>query len=348
MAALQVIYKRLAQIMENGAKKSRLTRGMTIRMMKRSLINRWKNDMPIPVYTDIINGLFQLLDQLLDNYVYSGYSALAEHMRAPLGLAIILYFCVMGISMSQGWMRLSMATLVHTALKISLIYVFAMSWNQLSYFVVHGIEESANQIGSWMLQASPVHFPYETNTVNDALQSVLTRVTEIGSWTWKQGNVYKWTPFFTATMIWLFGYAGLVLAVTEMLLAKFMLALLFTFAPLFIPMALYKQTQGIFDRWLGIIVGFSFLLMMMPSALVITMNFMDWGIGGTYASRAANISAMSWVPVMFAGVLNFVMVHCVARYSKLMGASIVTMTESPLSHLIGAAMGVSMLRVTGK
>ena len=306
MAALQVIYKRLAQIMENGAKKSRLTRGMTIRMMKRSLINRWKNDMPIPVYTDIINGLFQLLDQLLDNYVYSGYSALAEHMRAPLGLAIILYF------------------------------------------FVHGIEESANQIGSWMLQASPVHFPYETNTVNDALQSVLTRVTEIGSWTWKQGNLYKWTPFFTATMIWLFGYAGLVLAVTEMLLAKFMLALLFTFAPLFIPMALYKQTQGIFDRWLGIIVGFSFLLMMMPSALVITMNFMDWGIGGTYASRAANISAMSWVPVMFAGVLNFVMVHCVARYSKLMGASIVTMTESPLSHLIGAAMGVSMLRVTGK
>ena len=142
-----------------------------------------------------------------------------------------------------------------------------------------------------------------------------------------------------------------------MLLAKSMLALLFTLAPLFISMTLYKQTQRLFDRWLGAILGFALFLVMIPAALVITMNFMDWAIGGTYTSRAVNVSAMSWVPVMFAGALNFVMIKCVAQYAKLIGLSISTMGQALFSHRIGAAISShavhfkenrQSLRMTGK
>ncbi len=64
--------------------------------------------MSIVSYMTIVEQLFTELDVLLNNYVFHAYNALAGYLRAPLGLAIVLYIVLMGLSITQGWVKLSM------------------------------------------------------------------------------------------------------------------------------------------------------------------------------------------------------------------------------------------------
>ena len=113
--------------------------------------------MPVPIYADVIERFFtEALDPILHNYVYNGYQALASHLRVPLGTAVVLYIALMGLSISQGWIKLSMGNFIKSALKIGLIYTFAMNWALFSSWVVDGVQGSAGQIGDWLVSATPI------------------------------------------------------------------------------------------------------------------------------------------------------------------------------------------------
>lgn len=300
--------------------------------------------MNTPTYLTIIDQLFTLLDQLLKNYAYNGYRSLAEHLRYPLGLAIVLYFILMGFAIVQGLVRASMGEFIRSAIKLSLIYTFAMRWDAFSYYFMQGITESMGQIGDWLITASPIPLPDFAGTgINGALQSVLIEVTEVGNWVWMKGGFNAWSPLLTALAIWIFGYIALILSVVEILLAKMMLAILFTLAPLFISFTLFKPTQGLFDRWLGAIFGFSLFLVFVPAAIALLLNFMHWTIAKQHLEHAAHLSLVGFVPLMMVSILGSSLIVQVTDYAKAIGNSIISSSGSSLlAGTVGGFIGGSL------
>lgn len=279
--------------------------------------------MSAPIYSNIISQVFSLLNQDLNSYVYDGYSTLVSHLQYPLGLAVILYFSILGLSISQGWVQLSMGVFTKAIIKISLIYMFAMHWGNFNQYVIGGIQKSAGQIGDWLVNASPVSIPdFGGSGINGALQSVLTEVTRLGAWTWGKGSISNWSPFFCAICIWIFGFASLVLAVIEIILANMMLAVLFSLAPLFISFTLFKPTHGMFDRWVGSICGFALFLVMIPAVVTLGLSFIQFVIQDQYSSQAANITLVDWVPIMIAGFINLTLILKISDYAKGIGGSV--------------------------
>ena len=137
--------------------------------------------MAIPFYYTIIERLFTELDLLLNNFVFNGYSALANYLKTPLGLAIIVYFILMGLSMMQGWIQLSIPNLVKSITKIALIYTAAMNWSWFSFYVVDLLNKGAGEIGSVLVAATPIPIPHFAGEgINGAMQSVSIEITEIG------------------------------------------------------------------------------------------------------------------------------------------------------------------------
>lgn len=300
--------------------------------------------MTMPSYSTVVIHLFDMLKEVLNNYVYNGYTTLADHLRYPLGLAVTLYIIILGISISQGWVRLSFDNFVKSAFKIGLIYWLAMSWATFSLYAVQGIESSAGQIGDWLVSASPVPIPHFAGEgINGAMQSVLIEVTKVGAWTWGMGSFHNWGPYLTALIVWLTGYIALFLAIAEILIAKLMLAILFCVAPLFICFTLFKPTHGFFDKWLGAIAGFAFFLILIPAAISLVLNFLQWAIAGYYADHATGMSLVGFVPVLIVAIIGVALILKVTSYAQSFGGSVSTSSGSSLlAGVIGGAVGGGM------
>jgi len=64
--------------------------------------------MSIPSYDTVVDAVLNEIDLLLENYVFNGYSALADYLSGPLGIAVTLYIILMGYSLAMGWLSMSM------------------------------------------------------------------------------------------------------------------------------------------------------------------------------------------------------------------------------------------------
>lgn len=297
----------------------------------------------ITFYTVILQ-FFTELDLILKNYVYNGYGALASYMKAPLASAVVLYIAIMGLSVMQGWIEMSMRHFVKSMLKISLIYFFAMQWDVFSDWIVNGLEQTAGEIGTVLISATPIPLPhFGGEGINGAIQSVLIEVTKIGAWTWNTGSWHNMGPCFTALLIWGFGYVMLMIGIFEIVLAKLMLALLFTLAPLFITFTLFKPTHGFFDRWVGAIVGFALLIIFTSAILGLALNIMQWAIGGMYLDQATHVNLVSFIPVMIVGCIGIGILLRAAHLAQAIGGTITTSSGSALlAGTVGGIVGGAM------
>lgn len=303
--------------------------------------------MDIPSYSTVVIKLGDQIHAILQSFVYNGYNAMADHLRVPLGLAVTLYIIILGVSISQGWVKLSLGNFTKSCIKIGLIYSFAMHWSTFSFYIVKGIEGSAGQIGDWMINATPITIPHFAGEgIDGALQSVLIEVTKVGLWTWDKGAFNNYSPYFTALIIWLFGYAALMLAVIEILMAKMMIAILFTTAPLFIGFTLFQKTHHFFDKWLGAICGFVFFLILIPAGVSLMLNCIQWTIAGEYGNRALSMDLVGFVPLVLVSVLSVLLIIKITAYAHVIGGSVTTNSGSSLvAGFIGGAIGGSMSAV---
>ncbi len=307
--------------------------------------------MSIPLYTTIIEKLFTELDLLLNHYVFQGYHALASYLKAPLGLAVILYIVLLGLSITQGWVKLSMSNLVKSSIKLAIVYMAAMNWGWFAHTVVDLINQGSGQIGDVLISATPVPLPHFAGTgINGAMQSVMIEFTKIGAWVWDRGSWHNWGPYLTGALIWGFGYALLLVAVFELVLAKIMLAILFATAPLFVGFTLFKPTHPFFDRWLGACVGFGLVMIFVSSMLALALSMIQWVIAGTYASHAIGLSLVGFVPVMLVGFMGVGIILKSAHLAQSIGGTVTTTSGSALlAGTLGGAVGsaITTLKFSG-
>ncbi len=295
---------------------------------------------PAPSSMTIIETLFQELDLLLNNYVFNAYTALAQYLKTPLALAMILTIVILGWSITQGHVKLSMSNLLKTSVKLALVYTAAMKWGWFSHTVVNLINVGAGQLGQVLIDATPVPIPHVRGSgINGAMQFALIEFVKIGGWIWNKGSWNNMGPYFTAGMIWAFGYALILIAVIELALAKIMLAILFATAPLFVGFTLFKPTHTFFDRWLGACVGFGLLMIFVSSMLALALSMAQWAIGTSYIDHAVGINLVGYIPIMVVGALGIGIILKAAQLAQSIGGTVTTSSGSAL--LAGTVGGLA-------
>lgn len=285
--------------------------------------------MNIPNYSNIVIKFFNELNGILNHYIFNSYTTIAQHLKYPLAVSIILFITLIGIGVTQGRIQVSVQNFINSAVRIGLIYTFAMNWGVFSEWIVLGIEKSAEQVGDWFMLANPLTIPHFAGEgLYGGIQSVLIEFTKVGAWCWRMGSLHVIGPYFTALMIWAFGYLLIAVAMFQLILAKIMLALLFATAPLFISFTLFSVTLSFFDRWLGSIVGFAFVLLFISGMLVLVLHIAHWAVGGLFASRAMHISLVSFVPLMLVSFVSIGMLFTVAHIARDIGQSATLLSQT--------------------
>jgi len=257
---------------------------------------------------------------------------------------ITIYIALLGYGIIQGSVKTDVKTLLKSVFTIAVIYFFAMNWSNFSEYFVGGIEAGAGHIGDLLISATPVPIPHFAGEgINGAMQSVLIETFKVGQWVWDKGSWHDMGPVLDALIIWGFGFMILAFALFEIVMAKIMLALLFTMAPLFFVFTLFKTTRGFFDKWLGAIAGFSFLLIFVSAALALVLTLFQWGIAEMYTSKAIGVQLVSIIPVILLGFIGIGLIKKVADYAQSFGGHVSTGSGAMMvAGAVGGAVGAAL------
>lgn len=299
-------------------------------------------------YTNIIEAILTEVDTLLKTYAFDGYTALADYVRVPLGVAVVLYFVCFGVGMTQGWVKGSLSEHAKSCLRIGLIYTIGLHWSFFSEYAYNVFYEASGHIGDVLVGASPVPLPtIGGEGINGALQSILIEVWKISQWILDGGSFTNLGPFVGGLLVGVVGCLLVALAVLETVVAKCMLSILFVTAPLFIAFTLFKCTHTFFDRWLGACVGYACLMIFICAGLGIIVSLDQWILADYYVVKAAE---MHWVDMGTAILVSLVCIGLLKRIAGLamsIGGSVTTVSgHEVLAGVVGGFVGGSM--VSGK
>lgn len=245
----------------------------------------------------MIVGLLNKMDSLSHSFVFQGYQNLvASYTHAIQGL-VLLAVMVFGYASLTGWISLSLAETSKRALLIGFVLSFALNWGHFSEFVYKLFTLAPNEIASHLVQAIPGNPFTNTGGVNQALQEAWYDVVSFVSAIWDRGSLSSPMPYVWAILLLLVGLILLAIALIELVIAKFGLAIYLVLAPLMIPMLLFKATKEIlFDGWLRHLVGFAFMPIFITSALTLGLLLMsesDAAIKEAIASDQLTMTAIA-------------------------------------------------------
>lgn len=303
--------------------------------------------MAIPYYMTAVVGLTHEVDELLNHFIQQCYATLAQYMAMPLSLALTLAVIVTGAGLLMGWWTVDIAAVSRQVLKWSAVVAIALHWSFFSHSVYALLVTASSELADVVLHAAPIPIPRFTGEGIDAgLQTLLIEFTKVGVWAWINGSWHNIGPYVNAVLIWGFGFCLLFYGLFQCILAKIMLALLLALTPLFSGFAIFTVTQPLFDRWLGVCVGFALLMVMISLVLALCLCLAEWAIGGIYQAKAVHLTLIGFIPVMMIGIIGIGIIHKTAQLAHHIAGSVSTLSShAMLASFVGALL-LSGLRRT--
>ena len=288
-------------------------------------------------YDNFIVLLASEIDKLTNHFIFDGYNALATLLKAPLGSMIILYIVLIGYAIARGLIERPQQELFRFAVRVGLIYMMAMNWDYFSSFMRDLFVTGSESVATTLMRA--VHKQSLGGSINQGLQNVLNEVLKLGSDLFDAGSLRKLTPYFAGMMVFLSGSITIGLAFIEIVIAKLMLAVTLCTAPLFILFTLFEQTKSFFERWLGVLSGFAFVLIFVSSVVGLCIHLLHWV---TYAliGNTANLTAAIWVPIFIVACLCVMGITQAVSIGKSIGGSLCTSAGAAMvGGFIGGSIG---------
>lgn len=306
--------------------------------------------MAIITYDTMIIELVRQMDTIMGTFLRDGYNSLASALKAPFISLCALFIVLTGYGITKGFIKAPLQELYKFIFRLGFIYFFAMNWGNFSFYIVGLFDEGASLLGATVMKSTHTPAIMIGKSLEQGLQSVLTEVFDVGCWTMKKMSIKNWWPYYTALFIWISGMAVVGVALFEIVLAKLMLSICLSTAPLFIIFTLFDKTRSFFDSWLGTVVGFSFVLMFVSTVVGLSMGLIHWSIAGYLPNEAKHITSVGWAPIFFVASLSIAALLQAASIAKHIGGACHTAGgSSVVGGLVGGTMGGAMMAMkTGK
>ncbi|HIC9088376.1 TPA: type IV secretion system protein [Legionella pneumophila] len=297
--------------------------------------------MSTTTYNNFMIQLANELDSITRTFVFDGYSALSSLLQAPLASMIVLYIILKGYAVARGLIEQPQQELFRFSIRVGLIYLFAMNWDFFSSHVCDLFISGSETIATKLMLA--IHKQGLGNSINQGLQNVLNEISMLGCDLFEAGSLRKLTPYFAGMMMFLSGSITVGLAFIEIVIAKLMMAVLLCTAPLFILFTLFEQTKSFFERWLGVLAGFSFVLILVSSVVGLCVHLLHW-VTASFTTTDNPVTAAIWIPIFIVACLCVMGILQAVNIGKSIGGSVCTSSGAAMvSGLIAGSLGAGGL-----
>lgn len=224
----------------------------------------------------MITSLIQTTDNISNQFIFAGYSSLAQTyssaVYALVGLAVTFY----GYAIINGWVSLSMAEVSKRLLLIGFVVSLSLHWDFFAEYVYNFFTNAPDQIASHIISAIPGTQVTDQNSVYNALQQAFYEGIGFGNATWERGSMPgSCLPYLYAIIIYGLTFLIAAIAVVELIAAKLGMAIYLVLAPIIIPLLLFPATKSaVFDGWLKHIVTCALIPIYTMSTIALSLMLM--------------------------------------------------------------------------
>lgn len=224
----------------------------------------------------IIVTILNQVDKISTDFVFNGYHNLvASYSSAIVGL-VILSIIIFGYMVLQGVITLSLAEVSKRALLMGFVLTVVLHWEVFAVYIYNFFAKAPNEIAMHIVQSIPGTHYSDQSSINSAMQQAWSDGMHFAAAVWERGGNFNWTPYLWSAILFLITTLMVVVALIELIVAKFGLAIYLVLAPLILPLLLFNATrQAVFDGWVRHLVTFAFIPIFVMSAIALGLLLMS-------------------------------------------------------------------------
>ena len=217
---------------------------------------------------DIFTNLFATIDTVLASYLTDHVAGVMAYVAPVAQTSAILLVTGIGIFMAMGWTDAPAKKMLMALLSIVFVIEFATNLGVYNHYVA----ETFTQLPDDMMSLVSDHAT--ASGVGETLDSfgdqMLTGIEKI--WVSSSGYVSGMQAAVVCVVVFLAWILMSVAATIAMLIVKVALTILIAIGPLFILFFMLPQTRDYFSKWLGYIVQYVILALLIGGVLSIVQG----------------------------------------------------------------------------
>ncbi|MCB5205166.1 type IV secretion system protein [Neorhizobium sp. T786] len=202
-------------------------------------------------------------------FMSNGVTKVAAAVSGPFNAAMTLYVIIFGLMIVLGYVRMPISDYVMNAFKLAFLSLLISNVGEYNTYVTDLFFKSLPEgIGAALGGKSDV-----SNIQSGiAFDIYIDKVIKVGE-TIREGADWSdvGTQFF-AIIFQGIGVAAAVLMFAVVVYSKLMLALIIAIGPIFVALALFEQTRSFTQSWVGALVNFVMLQVLIYALLALTLT----------------------------------------------------------------------------
>lgn len=268
-------------------------------------------------------GILSMVDQVIGNFVQSGYTALVQDNTGVITALMTFYIILLGYRFFNHTMSADINTIARHLTALMIVYGFLISWNLYWLFFYNFFTNEPLAIAQSLTSATGLP-PNQGSAV--ALDNTFVQGMQAAYQVMQIGTALSPMPWIYGLAIFcmtaVFGVAALMLFVY----AKIAISIILVLGPIFLLCLLWNSTRGFFDKWINKLVYYA-LIPIVTSAMLMLVLAIDKNILPSLLNATGNGAAQ------FAGIWPYL---CFCLISGLLFTQVLEICHS-LSYGISSS-----------
>lgn len=270
--------------------------------------------------TDILNKV----DAITLGYTAKAFQAVVDAHSTELRLMLVAYFAFFGIAVMQGFVPLTMRQIAKHVLKALLVYSIATNWGNFTVFFYNTFTSGPDQLMSALVGGFQ---PSEQlGVVFDKGMAAASQIFE-NAGKWDIGQMLVAFIVMVSTVL-LTAYALFLLV-----LSKMGLAILLSLGPIFVALALWPATKGLFNSWLHYVINFSLIPVITLAFLGLIISILEGSVL-TIEQVGDRPLIYHTLPFLLTGSITVLLLGQVPKLASSLGSGIALSTEGAFQRLM--------------
>jgi type IV secretion system protein VirB6 len=199
----------------------------------------------------------------------------------PAAVSLLtIYVVLWGAGIAAGRVNEPFAQGVYRIIRICVIVMFALTASNYSAYVTDFFLSAPSEIAAKMAGAS------DTAGIASIIDACLQRGFDLGNKVWDYADSkfglfhFGYIVYFFLAIVIYIAVCVIVAVATGMIFVAYVaMAILLAVGPMFILLAIFQQTQRFFELWLGQLVNFSILFILVATTVTLCFSIFEKFVG---------------------------------------------------------------------
>ncbi|MBL7684834.1 MAG: type IV secretion system protein [Deltaproteobacteria bacterium] len=270
------------------------------------------------------SDILKQVDQVTLGYTAKAFQTIVSSHMTELRLMLVAYIALFGIAVLQGSLSMTLRDASKHILKALIIFQLATNWGTFTTFFYNVFNSGPEKLTTALIGGKD-----PTQQLEDVFVTGVEAARKIN----RKAGTFDVAQVFLAVLVLIGTVFMTGIALFLLVLSKMGLAILLSIAPVFIALALWKSTQGLFQGWVNYLVNYAMIPVITYALLGLILQLMRDPVD-QIKQAGENLTMVTIIPYLLMGAIAVLLFSQVLRISASLGGGVALSTMGAFTRYI--------------